>query len=87
MRRFVPLLTLFLLLFGSLGARAQSNPDLDKTFAAANTLLEKKQYAEALTAYQKFLPLNRMPKGRCKTVQWRRILRATIKPRSFITEN
>ena len=55
MRRFAPLFALLLLFGGGLGARAQNNPDLDKTFAAANTLLEKKQYAEALAAYQKIL--------------------------------
>lgn len=53
MRRFLPLIALALLATPAHPQDAQ--PDLQKTFDAANTLLEKKQYAAALTEYRKIL--------------------------------
>lgn len=53
MRRFFPLLTLALLLLPTVVLAQDTKLDLDKTFAAANALLEKKKYAEALVEFRK----------------------------------
>lgn len=54
MRRFFPFL-LVVLLFSPLARAQDTDLDLEKTFAAANKLLEQNKYAEALVEYRKIL--------------------------------
>jgi tetratricopeptide (TPR) repeat protein len=54
MRRFLLLLTVLLLMVPVTQAQ-EAKIDLEKVFTAANALLEKEKYAEALVEYQKIL--------------------------------